>query len=273
MSEPTTLSPTGSLAGKSIRRAGWLLGLTLGFGCIAASASAAEIVYDEEQLARTGRVLCGQIDRFKDSSSKAFPIRDEFCPLVPEKCARDDKDLDIRGMVRTTIARGLLGRPAQGRVLGQLSAATIAAYERELPIIISELATMSCPAATNLGLPNVPFHQQHRNFIKRAIFTGQTVETFNQFLLKDFEYFENGKAKLSWDVNAVEYVDGEPETLLDYVDKVLGAGDNTFLNMERRGTVEDIRILLLSLGAVHARDLDCRHRGQIFCPLKSRARN
>ncbi|MAS10884.1 hypothetical protein [Salinisphaera sp.] len=257
----------------SRRLAGWLLGLVLGIGCVAASAVAAEIVYNDEQLARTGRVLCGQIDRFKDSSCKAFPIRDEFCQLIPEQCARDDICMGMGSVIRTTIARGLLGRPEQGRALGQLDADTIAAYERELPIVISKFATMSCPAPSNLGLPNVPFHQQHRNFIKRAIFTGQTIETFNQFLLKDFEYFENGKAKLSWDVNAVEYVDGEPETLLDYVDKVLGAGDNTFLNMERRGTVEDIRILLLSLGAVHARDLDCRHRGQIFCPLKSRARN
>ncbi|MES1933741.1 hypothetical protein T35B1_14105 [Salinisphaera shabanensis T35B1] len=261
------MTNTGTRIRPSRRCAGWLLGLALGFGCLVGPAGAAELVYDDAKLKVVHRVLCGQIDMFKNSSCKAFPLRDEYCHLVPGKCARDDEYLDIRGVVRTTIARGLFGRD-YGH---QQNAATIAAYERELPIIISKLAATSCPTASNLGLPNVPFHQQHRNFIKRAIFTGQTDETFDLFLLKDFEHFKNGKAALDWDVNAVEYVDGEPETLLDYVDKVLAAPDDGYLNMERRGTVIRLRKLLVHHGAVHARDLDCSHRGQIFCPLKAGA--
>ena len=269
MSEPTTLSPTGSLAEKRIRRAGWLLGLVVGFGCGALPAGAAEIVYDDAKLKRVHSVLCGQIDRFKNSSYKSFPIRQpDMCLYVPGQCARGDEYLDIRGVVRTTVARGIWRRD-----FGQQSAATVAAYNRELPIIISKLAATSCPSASKLGLPNIPFHQQRRNFIKRAIFVGYTDSMFEHILLKDYETRDaQGQYKLTWDVNAVETVDGEPETLLDYVDKVLAAPDDGYLNMERRGTVRNVRVLLIKRGAVNARDLDCTRPHQIFCPLKSGAR-
>lgn len=247
----------------------WLGALAIGYGSVVAPALAAEISYDAAKLNVIHRFLCGQIDMFKNSSYKAFPIRGpDYCLYVPGQCARGDEYLDIRGVVRTTVARGIWRRD-----FGQQSAATVAAYNRELPTMISKMATYSCTDASNLGLENIPFHQQHRNFLKRAIFVGLTDSMFEHFLLKDYETRDaQGRYKLTWDVNAVETVDGEPETLLDYVDKVLAHSSDNYLHMERRGTLETLRILLLSRGALHAGDLNCTRPHQIFCPLKAGAR-
>ncbi|NKI15940.1 hypothetical protein HCU74_00780 [Spongiibacter sp. KMU-166] len=178
-----------------------------------------------------------------------------MCTAVPKACERGDKYLDMRGIVRATIAQGF--RITDGEVL-----------ERNLPTLLNELMTYSCDIKSVYALSDVPFHHQKRNIAKRAIFTGQVKDFFNQFLFDDYGYRTGaGQRRVRFDINAVEMVDGEPETLLDYVDKVLGYHSDTYLAEEQRGNVELLRLKLVNRDAVNARNLDCAAGQKTGCSV------
>lgn len=198
--------------------------------------------YSNEQYSKVARVICMRIDDFKQSSAQAFEIKPRMCPAVPRLCAKGQKYLDMRGVVRYTVAQGLKIKDSEK-------------LENALPAILSELMKHPCSIKSTYALSDVPFHNQRRNIAKRAIFTGQTASFFNHFLFNDYGYDENGKKKVKVDINAVEYVGGEPETLLDYVDKVLAPDHDGFLGYEQRGNVESLRDALISIGAKKASEL------------------
>lgn len=218
------------------------------------------LTFTSEQYHKVARGICMRIDRFKQSSAQAFEIRDKMCPAVPSLCKGGSKYLDMRGVVRVTVAQGL--RLSDPNVI-----------EAILPAVLSELLTYSCDVVSAYALSDVPFHQQKRNYAKRAIFTGQTSDMFNQFLFNDYGYdLTDGKA-VAWDINAVEMVDGEPETLLDYVDKILVPEHPIFLGEEQRGNVESIRDAFISIGAVNARNLDCEPGQKTWCNVSKTYRD
>tara|TARA_R110001592_G_scaffold77100_1_gene232336 strand:- start:586 stop:1587 length:1002 start_codon:yes stop_codon:yes gene_type:complete len=212
------------------------------------------LTYTPKQIAKVASVICSRIDRYKRSSEKAFEIKPEMCVAVPGMCDDGKKYLDIRGIVRATITQGL-------KITDNNK------FEGQLTAILSEVMTHNCSIKSSFAITNVPFHNQKRNITKRAVFTGQIASMFNRFLFSDYEFERNGRKAVSWDINAVEIVDGEPETLLDYLDKILAPAHNTYIGYEQRGNARDLRREIIDRGAVNARRLDCAPIQRNWCKV------
>ncbi|WP_027671329.1 hypothetical protein [Rheinheimera baltica] len=94
-----------------------------------------------------------------------------------------------------------------------------------------------------LGKINTQYRESE-HLLKRMINLGEDSNFFYRFLLKDKQV----------DVNAVEYVDGEPETIIDFIDKILLTPE-----MQRYYSVKELQKLRKNLikhfGAKKAVDL------------------
>ena len=141
---------------------------------------------------------------------------------------------------------------------------------QSVPGVISNALGRSCSDTSYHYALNIPFLKQRRNFAKRAIFLGNAQGLFDEFLFEEYSTVENGKRKTVIDINAVEYVDGEPETLLDYLDKILIHGHIERLGGSNRGDVNALRNdLIFSYGAVNAIELDCEPGQTVGCKTGS----
>lgn len=213
--------------------------------------------YTDEQYLILARSLCMQFDRYTDNAQAFTLRRPKMCVALPRLCKTDRKHIGPRGLTRYTIARMFKIQDTE-------------TLETQLPAIISKGLTYSCSNLSSHALSDIPFHQTKRNYMKRAVFVGQISNFFNRFIFKDYEIEQDGQKRLAIDINAVEIVDGEPETILDYLDKVLAPTHDAFLGNARRDDLEDLRQMLINRGAMKARDLDCADGQRVYCPIKGR---
>lgn len=106
------------------------------------------------------------------------------------------------------------------------------------------------------------YNKNHHDFICKGKVTGTTRESehlmkralalkIQGYIFDDF-FFDTEDVDVN--VNAIEYVDGKPETVLDYLDKILLSP-----NASRRYVISDIKDLKEALieqyGAKHAKEL------------------
>lgn len=217
---------------------------TFNVSLLSAPAFSQELSYGTKQYNTVAQEICSNIDRYKQEAGTGFPILPAMCVAVPKACKRGDKQLDMRGMIRVTIAQGF--------------DITDSDYlERYLPALLSGVISHSCDTTSTYALPGVADHEQKRNILKRAIFTDQTGEMFNRHLFRDYPYNSHTGKRLLININAVEFVDGEPETLLDYLDKILMPESNVQLSETQRNSFNSLRAAITHVfGAVNARNLD-----------------
>lgn len=213
-----------------------------------------ELNYSDAQYQKTATIICRRLDRFK-TDTQIYPLRQpKMCTALPKGCEAGKKYIGPRGIVRYSADQ-------------ILKVGDAALLEAQLPAIINKLSTFSC-APSSHKLLGEPLHEVRRNIVKRAVFLGQTTNFFNRFIFKDYEYQQQGHRRLGIDINAVELVEGQPETLLDYLDTILAPTHKRYLGKAGRDDVEALRYSLIKRGAVRARDLDCAPGQQIYCPLK-----
>lgn len=190
------------------------------------------------------KLICLRFDTYKTDPESLKKSYISACKSPNEfVCEGEGQYLTMRGIVRSSI----------NTVLKIDSASE---FERTVAPAISKTMTVGCPSSRTHFALNLPFLKQHRNMAKRAIFLGNAGYLFNEFIFDEYSYEENGRRKLSIDINAVEYVDGEPETLLDYLDKILVKGHIERLGGSSRGDIEALRNRLIFVyGGRRARQL------------------
>lgn len=208
--------------------------------------------YTDQQYQRIARSVCLKLDRYKDNAQAYILRKPKMCTALPEACRANKTHIGPRGLTRYTIATILKIRDTES-------------LERDLPALISKTLSFNCPKPSSHALPDLPFDQQLRNIMKRAAFVAQSDNFFRRFLFKDYEYEVDGKLRLKVDINAIEMVEGEPETILDYLDKVLAPTHDAFFGKARRDDMEDLRVMLLERGALRARALRCEPGQKIGC--------
>lgn len=200
--------------------------------------------YTDEQYKRIAKSICLKLDRQKDNAQAYTLRRPKMCIALPRECKTSKTHIDSRGIVRYTIATVLKIKDSK-------------TLEDSLPAILSNLLKYNCEKVSSHALPDLPFDQVRRNIMKRAVFTGQITDFFNRFIFKDYEQEDtNGYKSLAIDINAVELVEGKPETILDYLDKVLAPTHDAFLGKARRDDIEDLRQMLINRGAKRASELN-----------------
>jgi hypothetical protein len=96
-----------------------------------------------------------------------------------------------------------------------------------------------------------------RNFIKEAITVAYHNPMINNFLIEKFLLDEEGSPMI--DFNAVDIINGQPETVLDYLDSVLDGTAKIKLNANSREDLENLRFTLADekdgFGANNFKDL------------------
>ena len=200
--------------------------------------------FTDEQFEKISRYICKKFDQYK-SNTKAVPKKYVSSCKSPTEfvCSGETDYLSMRGIVRVGIHRTLGIKSAQE-------------FENSIPHVISNLMKFSCKDVSRHYDLEIPFLKQRRNIAKRAIFLGNTRSFFDEFIFEDYSSVENGKRKTVIDINAIEYVDGEPETLLDYLDKILEPNHASRLGGSNRGDITALRnTLIFSYGAKTAEEL------------------
>lgn len=223
--------------------------------------------YSEKQFESIAVLVCDNLDYYKDDPrtvmKKDFPGCNGAYSFV---CAKERETLSIGGIVRASISETLKIRDE-------------AEFEKSVPGVISNALGVNCTDTSYHYALNIPFLKQRRNFAKRAIFIGKAQSFFDNFIFEEYSTVENGKRKTVIDINAVEYVDGEPETLLDYLDKIVERGHASRLGGSNWDDLSggsgyapgtSLRSVLPALGAVNAIDLDCEPGQRTGCKVKRR---
>ena len=252
-----------AIASRQLALGIWLLAASFSLPAFAQGSSHATPIdaktgqpYTSKQYAKAARVICKKLDYFK-RDPKTFRVkRPQMCTALPDECANDAEYLYSRGISRYTVQKVMDITPAER-------------FNEQFPAIFEQLLTYSCPASSH-AVSDEPFHNVRRNPMKRAVFLGRIDNFFNDFIFKDYEIKVNGQRRLSIDINAVEQVEGQPETIIDYLDKALAPVFSNYLGKATREDLEDLRQMLINRGAVPARDLDCQPDQQIGCEVKQR---
>jgi hypothetical protein len=209
--------------------------------------------YSDEQFKNISQQVCLLFDMYKKNPKAIKKSYIPMCKAPYEFVCKDEGEyLSMRGIVRSSINLVLeIKSPTE--------------FENSIPYVVSELMKQSCSKTSIHYSLDTPFLKQRRNIAKRAIFLGNTTSFFDRFIFKEYSSVENGKRKTVIDINAVEYVDGQPETLLDYLDKILEPGHASRLGGSSRGDVSALRRTLIRYGAKRVSEMDCRNQSLFPC--------
>lgn len=221
--------------------------------------------YSDDQLQRISKVICIGFDLYKKNNKSFLKAKNPSCKTPNEFVCRDEGDyLSMRGIVRSSTQLALkIEDPTE--------------FENTLPGVVSELMTRSCPRPSIHNALDIPFLKQNRNIAKRAIFLGNTQYFFDEFVFDEYSWLTNGKRQTLIDINAVEYIEpaydksgnlaepGGPETLLDYLDKILKPNHIERLGNSSRGDVSALRRDLILYGAKRVSEMDCRNQPLFPC--------
>ncbi|RZO84549.1 MAG: hypothetical protein EVA65_10090 [Oceanococcus sp.] len=252
---------------KLIRTTLAFCGVTLASLAYAGSDLGGQGTVTDEQIEKISKYICFQFDRYKTDDKSIKKANVSSCKAPYEfVCQGEGEYLSMVGIVRAGINKTL-----------KINSAT--EFENSIPHVVSQLMTHSCYKPSMHYAVNTPFLKQRRNFAKRAIFLGNAGYLFDEFIFKEYIYEVNGKIKPVIDINAIEMVDGEPETLLDYLDKIVerghasrlgGSGWNDLSGGSGYAPGTSLRSVLPALGAVNAIDLDCEPGQRTGCKVKRR---
>ncbi len=200
--------------------------------------------FTDEQFEKISKVVCSRFDTYKENYKVFMKSKLKECNGPRSfACNGESEYLSMRGIVRATISR-------------VLKISNAVDFESSLPSVISKLMKYNCKSQSEHFKLDIPFLKQRRNIAKRAIFLGNAESFFDDFIFEEYSSFENGKRKTVIDINAIEYVDGEPETLLDYLDKILEPNHASRLGGSNRGDIAALRNrLIFVFGAKTAEEL------------------
>lgn len=124
--------------------------------------------------------------------------------------------------------------------------------DRELPTILKILSTYSCT-----DFHNNDFEKRPLNFMKFAAITNQFGQFYDYFIYSDYVAGD----RLLVDLNGVEWVNGKPETLIDFFDDVIRDEVNYRINRSQRSRFRTVRNYLMNLGAKRSCELDAFQHG------------